>query len=391
MKTLNYAFYIIILSAFFLASCTNTQHEEDTNHIEFIVEDFLRGDASTRTAITLPDNDVDPAGFIWTAGDTIGIAPSEGSQIYFVINESGANSSSASFSGGAWALKSTEDADYAAYYPFIGDIYLDRTEIPVNYSGQVYIPAENNVLTSLALYDYMAAKPSKASSSTNVSFHFSHLGAMVEFQLAIPKEAEVKSLTITSPSAVFALDGYYDLTAETLAIQPNNENLTKTFTIQVEDLSVQAAETFSIFCMMCPVDISGVDLTATITYGENNETRQCALSRGKNMKAGRWYTLRADNTLNVTFDANGGEGTMTAQTYEVGVSQALHANEFTREGYIFTAWNTATDGSGTSYTDQQSIILGENTTLYAQWGKDNSGNGDSYVDWEEGENIRGEI
>ena len=72
-------------------------------------------------------------------------------------------------------------------------------------------------------------------------------------------------------------------------------------------------------------------------------------------------------TYTVTFDANGGEGTMSVQTFEEGVSQALAANAFTRSGYTFTGWNTKTDGSGISYTNKQSITLTQDMTLYAQW------------------------
>ncbi|MBQ2447953.1 MAG: InlB B-repeat-containing protein, partial [Bacteroidales bacterium] len=43
------------------------------------------------------------------------------------------------------------------------------------------------------------------------------------------------------------------------------------------------------------------------------------------------------------------------------------ANTFTRDGYNFTGWNTNADGSGTSYTDKQSITLSQDITLYAQW------------------------
>ena len=84
------------------------------------------------------------------------------------------------------------------------------------------------------------------------------------------------------------------------------------------------------------------------------------------------------------FDANGGEGEMSAQTLEAGVSQALAANTFTRDGYDFTGWNTNADGSGTIYTDKQSITLTQDMTLYAQWEQEQvvSGteNGYAYVD-----------
>ena len=98
----------------------------------------------------------------------------------------------------------------------------------------------------------------------------------------------------------------------------------------------------------------------------------------------------AAQTFTLTFNANGGTGTMAAQTFEAGVSQAIAANAFTRSGYTFTGWNTNADGSGTSYTDKQSITLSQDITLYAQWesaggsggGSSISGteNGHDYVD-----------
>ena len=75
----------------------------------------------------------------------------------------------------------------------------------------------------------------------------------------------------------------------------------------------------------------------------------------------------AAQTFTLTFNANGGTGTMAAQTFEAGVSQAITANTFIRSGYTFTGWNTNADGSGTSYTDKQSITISQNITLYAQW------------------------
>jgi len=69
----------------------------------------------------------------------------------------------------------------------------------------------------------------------------------------------------------------------------------------------------------------------------------------------------------VTFNNNTGTGTMGNQTYTHGVEQAITTNTFTKEGYTFTGWNTETDGSGTGYTDGQSISLTANITLYAQW------------------------
>ena len=72
-------------------------------------------------------------------------------------------------------------------------------------------------------------------------------------------------------------------------------------------------------------------------------------------------------TLTVTFNANGGIGTMESQRFVVGVAQTISANTFTKTNYIFTGWNTKANGSGTAYTDEQSISISTNITLYAQW------------------------
>ncbi len=87
-----------------------------------------------------------------------------------------------------------------------------------------------------------------------------------------------------------------------------------------------------------------------------------------------YYAYYKANTYTIKFDANGGSGTMSNQSYAYGVSQALTANAFTRTGYTFAGWNTKADGTGTKYTDEQSVsnlssTNGATVTLYAQWEK----------------------
>lgn len=72
-------------------------------------------------------------------------------------------------------------------------------------------------------------------------------------------------------------------------------------------------------------------------------------------------------TYTVTYNANGGEGEMKAQSAEEGTEITLTANAFTREGCTFSGWNTAADGKGTDYADKSTIKPTENLTLYAKW------------------------
>ncbi len=78
----------------------------------------------------------------------------------------------------------------------------------------------------------------------------------------------------------------------------------------------------------------------------------------------KWTALM--NTL--SFNANGGTGSMTDQSIAQGASAFLNANSFTRDGYSFQGWNTAANGSGTAYTPGASYSMGaQSDTLYAQW------------------------
>ena len=80
------------------------------------------------------------------------------------------------------------------------------------------------------------------------------------------------------------------------------------------------------------------------------------------------YSATARVFHTITFDANGGEGSMEPQRFEVGIDTALEANKFTRENYKFIGWNTAADGSGATYADEGAILeLTGDMTLYAQW------------------------
>ncbi|MCL2655568.1 MAG: InlB B-repeat-containing protein, partial [Coriobacteriia bacterium] len=97
-------------------------------------------------------------------------------------------------------------------------------------------------------------------------------------------------------------------------------------------------------------------------------------------------TLVADWTLNtytVKYDANTidtdgntlvgtASGTMTDSTHSYNVAKTLTTNSYTHAGYSFAGWNSKADGTGTAYSDEQSVINltltnGATVTLYAQW------------------------
>ena len=75
-------------------------------------------------------------------------------------------------------------------------------------------------------------------------------------------------------------------------------------------------------------------------------------------------------TYTVTFYSNDGTDKSYTQTLVSGQSQYLNANCFTRDGYVFAGWNTASDGLGTSYNDTGLLWAEEiisDMALYAIW------------------------
>jgi uncharacterized repeat protein (TIGR02543 family) len=85
------------------------------------------------------------------------------------------------------------------------------------------------------------------------------------------------------------------------------------------------------------------------------------------------YAHWSEYSLGIAYYANGGSGSMDYQLIKYSdTSKILDANAFSRDGYVFAGWNTAIDGSGTSYSDRQDVsglIVDANADLrlYAQW------------------------
>ncbi|WP_178986187.1 InlB B-repeat-containing protein [Winogradskyella helgolandensis] len=98
-------------------------------------------------------------------------------------------------------------------------------------------------------------------------------------------------------------------------------------------------------------DGSGTSYVATDTFNITANTTLYA----------QW--LPTGNT--VTFNSNGGTGIMSPQIN--CMAENLTTNTFTNAGFTFNSWNTASDGSGTTYADGASYSFASDITLYAQW------------------------
>jgi len=93
-----------------------------------------------------------------------------------------------------------------------------------------------------------------------------------------------------------------------------------------------------------------------------------------NKKKGLYVSLddpKNPNSYTFTYNANGGSGTITDAKSPYGEDQRATVKASTGltapSNKVFDEWNTASDGSGTSYKPGQKITMTANVTLYAQW------------------------
>lgn len=75
--------------------------------------------------------------------------------------------------------------------------------------------------------------------------------------------------------------------------------------------------------------------------------------------------LPAPPNKTVTFNSNGGSGSMANQT--ANAPTHLSSNNYAHTGYAFNGWNTLADGTGTAYQDLADYSFSSDQILYAQW------------------------
>ena len=85
------------------------------------------------------------------------------------------------------------------------------------------------------------------------------------------------------------------------------------------------------------------------------------------------YAQWEQSAFRITFDANGGTGSMAPMAIDRGEAKYLPENTFTRSGYCFIGWATTASGE-VVYSDKGRIMeIDSDLTLYAQWIKPEGG------------------
>ena len=254
--------------------------------ISVTLSDFESGEAKTRTAYSDGDGGIKVS---WAAGDTIGIFPNEGGQVEFPI-QAGSESNEATFDGGGWALRAT--STYAAYYPYSKwNVFRDNETILLDYTGQSQ--AANGSTAHLGQYDYQATGGVQTNSSGYLNFQFKHLGALMVFNLTVPKAGTYTSLTLTSSEEVFVTKAELDISGNEPVLKPIETS--STFTLSLDDVELKSDNSELIaYMMLAPVDLSEGSLELTL----DGSTRYTTSLTGHPLEAGKQYVIEKvlDNT-----------------------------------------------------------------------------------------------
>lgn len=126
-------------------------------------------------------------------------------------------------------------------------------------------------------------------------------------------------------------------------------------------------ETNTVTCVSAKTKTFNKGTTATTATIKGGVRSSNGSWTGATVTASATVSIPALTPATITFNANGGSGSVDAISTYVGVANTIPPNSLTRTGYTFNGWNTASDGSGTAYATGSTITPTGDVTLYAQW------------------------
>ena len=228
---------------------------------------------------------------VWAETDTIGIFPSTGMQVAFPMASS-AGTKNATFDGGGWGLKTS--ATYSAYYPLIGQFYLDRTNIPMIISTQVQKGNGSN--THIGKYDYMAAVNSVVNEQGGVEFNFNHLVSVLHMQIKMPKGGQYSYVAVET-SGKFTTEATINLADGT--VTPTKQSPIQI--MRLENVELDNNETnpiLEIWLVIHPVDLTDKMLYTKVYDVDNN--CYTTTMQAMNFEGGTIYNSRKIATEDLT-------------------------------------------------------------------------------------------
>jgi|GEM_PF-3944828 Listeria/Bacterioides repeat len=258
-----------------------------------------------------------------------------------------------------------------SYYPgkidYKGDI--DWFSFTAGYSGTYIIQSMDRSGANLDTYGYLETSSEKIeddNSGTGNNFQFTktlYAGETVQIGIEAKSAADTGAyyMRIQQP------------TLRTITFMPNGS---------VGDIyydTIGQAETVLRNCQFTKAN--DVFKGWSTSQGGDIVYENCATVTGTSNET--LYAVWDNSTCQVTYNANGGSGTMPGQTLSK-VSRQLNANTFTRTGYTFGGWSTTSTGY-IKYANRATVTRSGSVTLYAVWKPNALSAGN--MQWKNGEHI----
>ena len=260
------------LAAFALltvVSCTQEEafQESRITRVSAELPDFVE-ENGTRSQINVSASD--GISYSWAIGDVLGIFPDQGSQLYFTLTESSlsADGKSATFDGGAWALKNGHT--YYSYFPFSpknSEVTSTPSAVSVDYTGQSI--TEWGDTKNAGHYDFNAAGGTSSNSGA-LSFQFQRLGALLRVKLTLPATATYQKLTLSTDASVIPVKGKVNLSASTPAYIP--QTYASEISVNLNNISGTKDQTAYVYLMLPPMTLLMQNklLIATLFYNSGS-------------------------------------------------------------------------------------------------------------------------
>lgn len=249
------------------------------------------GEESSATRSTIVEDGDGNLQLVWSDKDTLGIFPSSGYQVPFPIAAQ-AGTKNAYFDGGGWGL--LDNGTYSAYSPLIGNLYLNKTEIPLVLLTQVQ--NGNGSFAHLNKYDYMAAVNATVNQNGGIDFNFEHLVAILHMQIRMPQAGTYKYV-ILETSDKFTTEAKLDLSDGSVTMTKQSPiQAMKLENVEVDDSDPN--HVLDIYMSILPADLTGKILYTKI-YDENNNCYSTTM-QAKNFEAGTIYNSKKIASADLT-------------------------------------------------------------------------------------------
>ena len=260
---------------------SNTVSVSEIKQISVIADEF---GAMTRSELYREEDEIN---FRWSAGDTLGIFPDEGSQAFFAIDDGQEGSLSAAFDGGGWGLKASHT--YSAYFPFKKETNLDKANILLDYTCQVQ--TGNNSYAHLGKYDYMASG-AVTPTDGDLKFTMHHQGAILLLKIKVDEPNEFTECVLRADDYIFTTVASLDITGE----QPALESRLKSnkITLSLNDVkTTEKDEEITLSMMVYPIDLTDKIFNVYL-YTKEGKAYLFGIINKKNIEQGKTFQIQTD-------------------------------------------------------------------------------------------------